>query len=257
MTPTSGLTTTEAGGQATFNVVLTTAPSANVTVNLSSSNTAEGTVSASSLTFTPANWNVAQTVTITGVNDNLVDGNIAYTIITAPATSTDPNYNGVNAPDVSVTNIDNGYNTIWVTNNSDIISSDADTSSVAALYAHPGSDGISLREAILAANNTPNGPGGPDHIYFNIPGSGVHTIALVSALPNITDAAIIDGYTQSGASVNTLALGENAALMIELGGEGRQRRQRAYACHRFQRQHHPRVGDRTFQRERNQCLFRQ
>ena len=69
VTPTSGLTTTEAGGTATFTVVLTSQPTASVTMGLSSSNTAEGTVSPSSLTFTSANWNTAQTVTVTGVDD--------------------------------------------------------------------------------------------------------------------------------------------------------------------------------------------
>ena len=49
MTPTSGLTTTEAGGTATFTVVLTSQPTANVTIGLTSSNTAEGTVSVSSV----------------------------------------------------------------------------------------------------------------------------------------------------------------------------------------------------------------
>ena len=34
------------------------------------------------------------------------DGDIAYTIVTAPATSADPSYNGLNAADVAVTNID-------------------------------------------------------------------------------------------------------------------------------------------------------
>ncbi|MEK0189337.1 calcium-binding protein, partial [Microcoleus anatoxicus PTRS2] len=107
VTPTTGLTTTEAGGKATFTVVLNTQPTADVTIPLTSSNTAEGTVDKSSLTFTPANWNVAQTVTVTGVDDSVVDGNIAYNIVTAAATSTDTNYSGVNATDVAVTNTDN------------------------------------------------------------------------------------------------------------------------------------------------------
>ena len=47
---------------------------------------------------------MAQTVTVTGVDDALDDGNVAYTILTAPATSTDVTYNGVNAADVAVTN---------------------------------------------------------------------------------------------------------------------------------------------------------
>ncbi len=172
VTPTSGLTTTEAGGTAQFSVVLTGAPSANVSIGISSSDTTEGTVSTSSLTFTTANWNTPQTVTVTGVDDTYVDGNIAYTIVTAPASSSDLNYNGLDPSDVSVTNTDNDtYNTIYVDTNTDV--NDGDTSSIAALYANKGADGkISLREAITAADNTANGSGGPDRIYFNISGSG-------------------------------------------------------------------------------------
>ena len=103
VTPTTGLATTEAAGTATFTVVLNTQPTADVTIALSSSDTTEGTVSPASLIFTTANWNVAQTVTVTGVDDAVVDGPIAYTIVTAAAVSTDPNYNGANAADVAVT----------------------------------------------------------------------------------------------------------------------------------------------------------
>src|SRR5262249_7172914 len=105
--PTSGLTTTEAGGTATFTVVLHSQPTANVTIGLSSNDLTEGTVAPANVTFTSANWNVAQTVTATGVVDAIVDGNIAYPIVTAPATSTDPVYNNLNAADVAVTNTDN------------------------------------------------------------------------------------------------------------------------------------------------------
>ena len=54
----------------------------------------------------------------------------------------------------------------------------------------------SLRQAILNANTNP----GPDTITFNIPGSGVQTIAPASALPQITDAVSVDGTTQPGYS---------------------------------------------------------
>ena len=72
------------------------------TIGLSSSDTTEGTLSTSSLTFTPTNWNVAQTVTVSGVDDSFIDGNVAFTVVTAAASSTDANYNGRNASDVSV-----------------------------------------------------------------------------------------------------------------------------------------------------------
>ena len=112
---TTPLTTTEAGGTATFTVVLNTQPTANVTIALSSSNTAEGTVSPASLVFTTLNGQTPQTVTVTGVDDLVVDGPITYTIVTAAAVSTDPNYNTRDAADVLVTNTDNDTAGITVT----------------------------------------------------------------------------------------------------------------------------------------------
>ena len=53
----------------TFTVVLDTEPTGNVVFDLTSANTAEMTVSPASLTFLTGNWNAAQTVTVTGVDD--------------------------------------------------------------------------------------------------------------------------------------------------------------------------------------------
>jgi hypothetical protein len=72
----------------------------------------------------------------------------------------------------------------------------------------------SLRKAIKDAN----GNSGPDLIDFQIPGAGVKTISPPTPLPIITDPVTIDGYTQPGASANTLATGNNAVLLIELDG---------------------------------------
>jgi len=99
--------TTEAGVQATFTVVLNSQPTDNVTIGLSSSDTSEGTVSPASLTFTALNWNAPQTVTVTGVDDAILDGNQPYSIIIDPAVSSDGNYDGINPSDPSLTNIDN------------------------------------------------------------------------------------------------------------------------------------------------------
>jgi ELWxxDGT repeat protein len=82
----------------------------------------------------------------------------------------------------------------------------------------------SLRDAINCANSSP----GTDTISFNIPGAGVHTIALATQLPDLTEAVIIDGYTQPGANANTNAIddsdatkrGFNGTLLIELSGGG-------------------------------------
>jgi len=107
--------TDENGTTASFTVALTSAPTDNVSIGLSSSDTGEGTVSTSGLTFTSGDWNVAQTVTVTGVDDALDDGDQAYSIVTGTATSSDSNYSGVNADDVNVTNIDDDFTLTVVT----------------------------------------------------------------------------------------------------------------------------------------------
>src|SRR6185503_9542229 len=76
----SGPTSENGAPGSTFTVVLTSQPSADVTIPIQSLNTAEGTVSTSSLIFTNANWFTPQPVTVTGVNDALSDGNVIYTV---------------------------------------------------------------------------------------------------------------------------------------------------------------------------------
>jgi hypothetical protein len=86
-------------------------------------------------------------------------------------------------------------------------------------YTVPGSGGepeneCTLRAAIEQANYTP----GADTINFNIPGSDVKTIAPTTALPKITEAVTINGYSQPGSHPNTKAIGSDALLKIELSG---------------------------------------
>jgi len=71
----------------------------------------------------------------------------------------------------------------------------------------------SLRQAMLSANASVNVP---DVINFNIAGAGPHTISPITPLPVLTDPVVIDGYSQSGASSNTLAAGDNAVLKVQV-----------------------------------------
>jgi len=79
-----------------------------VIVTLSSSDTSEGSAGPGTLTFTPAAWNVPQTVTVTGTNDAIADGPVAYAVQFGAATSADLNFDGLEPADVSVTNTDDG-----------------------------------------------------------------------------------------------------------------------------------------------------
>ncbi|MGH1491081.1 MAG: SdrD B-like domain-containing protein [Acidimicrobiales bacterium] len=114
VSPTSGLITDEAGQSDTFTVVLDVEPTGTVTVPISSSDTTEGTTDTALLTFTLANWDTPQTVTVTGVDDTDVDGDIGYTINVGPAIGGD--YGDIDPDDVSVTNLDRSplvFGRVW------------------------------------------------------------------------------------------------------------------------------------------------
>ncbi|WP_456412425.1 Calx-beta domain-containing protein [Thiolapillus sp.] len=104
--PVDGLVTTEAGGADSFRVQLNTRPTADVTIQLYSSNLNEGVIDSNELLFTPDNWNIPQVVTVTGVDDDIYDGDNTYIIVVEQAVSTDPLYQGLDPDDVLVTNLD-------------------------------------------------------------------------------------------------------------------------------------------------------
>jgi Calx-beta domain-containing protein len=125
LSPTTGLYTTEWGGQATFTIVLDHAPTANVTVALSSSNTNEGTVTPTSVTFTKDDWKAPQVITVTGVDDSVPDFNKPYKIVTGAASSDDPSFNGVDPIDIELLNVDNETAGITVVPRSGLVTSEA------------------------------------------------------------------------------------------------------------------------------------
>ena len=85
----SGMDTTEAGSTRTIDVSLTTVPTEDVILVLGvdgdvarlsdSDQTNEEVIQ---LTFTPLNWDTVQTVTVTGVDDDVDDGDVNYAIRT-------------------------------------------------------------------------------------------------------------------------------------------------------------------------------
>lgn len=115
---TAGVTVSESGGSTavteggvpdTYTVVLTSQPTANVTVTLSPS--AQLTTGLPQLVFGPGNWNVAQSVAVSAVDDGIVEGpqsgTVAHTV-----TSADANYNGLPVAPVAVSIADNNSATV-------------------------------------------------------------------------------------------------------------------------------------------------
>ncbi|MBD2705049.1 lamin tail domain-containing protein [Spirosoma sp. BT702] len=102
----SGRSTTVAEGGATdsYTVKLNSQPTADVVVTVTSGS--QLSASPVSLTFTPTSYSVAQTVTVSALDDNVVEGTHTA-VITQATTSSDPAYNGIATNSVSVTITDN------------------------------------------------------------------------------------------------------------------------------------------------------
>ena len=97
VTPTS-LTVPE-GGDSTYTVVLESEPTGSVTVTSSVGNNSDVTAFPSPLTFTPSDWNQAQTVTVTAGHD----GDAGAEVATVSHAVSGAGYGSVPADDVAVT----------------------------------------------------------------------------------------------------------------------------------------------------------
>lgn len=125
VTTNGSLITDERGRSAVFQVVLTSQPVADVVLPVASGAPGEASVAVASLTFTAANWNTAQAVTVTGVDDESDDGDRQFAILVGPAASADPAYAGLDPADPTGTNRDDDTAGIVVTPTAGLVTSES------------------------------------------------------------------------------------------------------------------------------------
>jgi predicted GH43/DUF377 family glycosyl hydrolase len=184
-------------------VVLDAAPTADVTIALSSSNTAEGSLLLASLTFTTADWNIAQSVTVTGVDDSVDDDDIAYSILTAAAVSTDAAYNGLDASDVAATNADNDIAGITIAPVSGLVTSEAGgiATFTVALDTLPTAD---VTFAITSLDTTEGNVSTALLTFTSLNGMTPQTVTITGADDAIPDGSI--AYTVDVAAASSTDL---------------------------------------------------
>ncbi|MBI5509652.1 MAG: Ig-like domain-containing protein, partial [Deltaproteobacteria bacterium] len=190
--PTSGLTTDEGGAQATFTVVLTSQPTADVVVALSVSDASEGNVSPAALTFNSINWGGLQLVTISGVNDDVADGNQPYTVRLSPAASGDGKYNGLDPTDAAVTNIDDDSAGFTVTPTSGLVTNEdlLQATFTVRLTSQPTADVV----VPVSSSDTTEGTVTPANLTFNAANwAGQQTVTISGVNEDVADGNI--GYT--------------------------------------------------------------
>ncbi|MEM1257818.1 MAG: BspA family leucine-rich repeat surface protein, partial [Bacteroidota bacterium] len=102
----SGLTIAENSGMATFTVVLDNQPTEDVLFDITSDDTDEATVSMAQLTFTDTDWNIPQTVTVTGVDDAIDRDDTATITISVNDAGSDDAFDALADQQIAVTLVD-------------------------------------------------------------------------------------------------------------------------------------------------------
>ncbi|HSJ29477.1 MAG TPA: S-layer homology domain-containing protein [Acidimicrobiia bacterium] len=104
--PDDPIVTTEAGGQQILTIRLDSQPTDIVRIGVASSDETEAVVDLDVLTFDSKDWSDPQEVTVTGVDDWTVDGDVAFTIVFSAAESDDATYAALAPIEVQGVNLD-------------------------------------------------------------------------------------------------------------------------------------------------------
>ncbi len=170
---------------------------------VTTSKVSEGIVSVSSVTFTAANWNTPQTITVTGVDDGIVDDNIAYQIITSAAVSSDAKYNNLNPGDIDVINIKNGNQVNSIITGSAKTDNLQGTNSDDLIFGFAGNDvivGGSGNDQLYGGFGTDNLTGGAGNdIFVIVQSEGRDTIKDFNISEDLI--ALSGGLSYSGLSI--------------------------------------------------------
>ena len=183
------VTTSQNGQTDTFTIALNTQPTANVVIALSSSDVNQATVSPSSVTFTTDDWSTPQTVTVTGVNNHVAGGNVAYKIVTSPAVSSDPAYSGLNGPDVSGLNLCINVAGFSLNPASVVVNENGSTSNFTVALTSKPTDIVTVW---LSSSNKLKGTVSPTYLTFTPANYATPQTATVKGVDNL----IMDGSTQ-------------------------------------------------------------
>ena len=114
MTPLT-LTVTEPSSSDVINISLNSEPLSTVSIVIDSNDMTACTLAGSPVSLDATNWDTGVDVTVTAVNDDIDDGDQICLAQTKPASSLDPNYNNLDADDVTVTVVDDDTARVTVT----------------------------------------------------------------------------------------------------------------------------------------------
>ena len=233
--------TSEAGDTGSFYLVLTAIPTAHVDIGIRSLVPSEALPAVNTISFTPANWNVPQLVTINGINDSppFSDGSQTVTIVTENVSSTDINFSSItnantpkyvvmnqddDAPGVLINVVDNNFKTSesgsTVTVLFELLSQPAGGSNVTIpLSLGVSSDEMTLSTSTISISSVHwNQPSQNQFILKGVDDSiidGTQIVRLITGDPSSTDTPYNNLTATDVADVDLYNLdNDSAGLMI-------------------------------------------
>ena len=198
---TSSISVSETGSNASFTLKLKSEPTANVVLSISSSNTAEGVVSPSSLLFSRNNWNTSQAVTVTGVDDYYDNGSTSFSIIVGSPVTSDTNYSAKPSSTINATNVDNDTAGITIIASDNQTGEDGDNGTLLVLLnSQPFGDVI----LSVTSDNTSETNVNPDNLTFTTSNWNTsQTVTLIGVDDNDNDSNQSFNITVAGSSHTT------------------------------------------------------
>ena len=195
---TSSISVSETGTTDSFTLKLKSEPTANVILSINSSNTAEGTVSPSSLLFSRNNWNTSQAVTVTGVDDYYDNGSTLFSIIIGSPKTSDTNYSAKPSSTINATNVDNDTAGITIIASDNQTGEDGDNGTLLVLLnSQPFGDVI----LSVTSDNTSETNVNPDNLTFTTSNWNTsQTVTLIGVDDNDNDSNQSFNITVAGSS---------------------------------------------------------
>ena len=198
---TSSISVSETGTTDSFTLKLKSEPTANVVLSISSSNTAEGVVSPSSLLFSRNNWSTSQAVTVTGVDDYYDNGSTSFSIIVGSPATSDTNYSAKPSSTINATNVDNDTAGITIIASDNQTGEDGDNGTLLVLL-----DSQPFGDVILSvtSDNTSETNVSPDNLTFTTSNWNTsQTVTLIGVDDNDNDSNQSFNITVAGSSHTT------------------------------------------------------
>jgi hypothetical protein len=150
--------------------------------------------------FSSANWFVPQTVTISGVNDFVDDGDINYTVMLGPSSSPDVLYNAIDSADIGLVNTDD--DTAGITVGTASGSTTTELGGSVTFTIRLDSEPLAPVTISIGTSDSSEGSASPSTVQFNASDWFANKVVTITGVDDLVYDGDITYTVQIGAAVS-------------------------------------------------------